>query len=149
MKHFELLYFFQVRLQDKYQDENQLLHVMMSAELNTLVANNGFKNRIEYIKSIFPNKQLTLLIFGLKEFCRFNKENVGRMAFETALTEIQIMEGVCHRLLDTAEDIAQAFLQFSKSIAEKPYKYRTSVCFFWPYFRRYNAFDFLKFQKRS
>lgn len=122
MKHFTLLFFFQVRLKDKYQDENLLLHVMMSSELNTLIANNGFKNRIEYIKGIFPNKQLTLLIFGLKEFCRLNKENVGRMAFETALTEIQIMEGVCHRLLDTAEDIAQAFLQFSKSIAEKPYK---------------------------
>lgn len=94
----------------------------MPSELNSFVANNGLKNRIKYIKGIFPNKQLTLLIFGLKEFCRLNKQNVGRMAFETALTEIQITEGVCHRLLDTAEDIAQAFLQFSKSVAEKPYK---------------------------
>lgn len=94
----------------------------MSSELNSLVANNDFKNRIEYIKGIFPTKQLTLLIFGLKEFCRSNRGNVGRMAFETALTEIQIMEGVSSRLLDTAEDIAQTFQQFSKSIAEKPYK---------------------------
>lgn len=94
----------------------------MPGELNALVAKNGLKNRIEYIKGIFPNKQLTLLIFGLKEYCRLNKENVGRMAFETALAEIQMMERVCHRLLDTAEDIAQAFSQFSKSIAEKPYK---------------------------
>lgn len=109
-------------MKDKYQDEDVLLHVMMSSELNSLVANNGLKNRIEYIKGIFPNKRLILLIYGLKEFCRLNKENVGRMAFETALTEIQIMEGICHRLLDTAEDIAQVFLQFSKSIAEKPYK---------------------------
>lgn len=109
-------------MKDKYEDEDVLLHVMMSSELNSLIANNGLKNRIDYIKAIFPNKQLTLLIFGLKEFCRLNKYNVGRMAFETALTEIQIMDGVCHRLLDTAEDIAQTFSQFSKSIAEKPYK---------------------------
>lgn len=114
--------YLQVRLDDKYQDEDDLLHVIMSSELNSLVADHGLQKRIEYIKGLFPNKQLTLLIFGLKEFCRLNERNVGRLAFETALTEIQMIGGVCHRLLDTAEDIAQVFLQFSKSIAEKPFK---------------------------
>lgn len=96
---------------------------MPATDLNSLITNNGLSIRIQYIKSRFPDKQLTLLIFGLKEFCRINKTKVSRYAFETALTELQMFEGVSHRLLDTFEDIAQVFLQFSKSIAEKPYKY--------------------------
>lgn len=117
-----ILIFFQIHLNEKYCDEDQLLYVMPAADLNSLIANNGFNIRVQYIKSRFPAKQLTLLIFGLKEFCRSNKSNVGRMAIETVLTEIQLLENVCHRLLDTSEDVAQTFIQFSKAIAEKPYK---------------------------
>lgn len=113
---------FQMRLDENYEDENILLHVMLAAELNSYVACNKLRNRIESIKNHYPNKKLSLIIFGLKDYCRNNRENAGRFNFETALTELQLMYNISHRLLDTTEDVAQVFLQFSKSIAEKPYK---------------------------
>lgn len=109
-------------LDDKYQDEDILLYIITASELNSYCISNGLIDHIKMISDIYPDKKLSLLIFGLKEYCRTNRANVGRFAFETALTELQLLHGISHRLLDTAEDVAQVFLQFSKSIAEKPYK---------------------------
>lgn len=95
---------------------------MTAAELNSYVITNKLKNRIETIKTQYPDKEVSLMVFGLKEYCRNNRANAGRFAFETALTELQLVHNISHRLLDTAEDVAQIFLQFSKSIAEKLYK---------------------------
>lgn len=111
-----------MRLDEKYQDENILLHMMTAAELNSYIKGKLLIDRIETIKNNYPDKELSLVIFGLKEYCRNNRANAGRIAFETALTELQLLHNISHRLLDTAEDVAQVFLQFSKSIAEKPYK---------------------------
>lgn len=110
-------------LSDKYEEENELLHIMTGSELNSYILNDQLMNRIDVIRNRYPNKRLTLLVFGLKEFCRANRGNVGRLAFETSLTDLQISSNISHRLLNTSEDVAQVFLQFSKSIAEKPYKY--------------------------
>lgn len=96
---------------------------MTGSELNSYISNDQLVNRINVIKELYPNKNLTLLVLGLKEFCRTNRGNVGRIAFETSLTDLQISSNISHRLLNTSEDVAQVFLQFSKSIAEKPYKY--------------------------
>lgn len=99
-----------------------MLHIMTAAELHTYVLHGQLINRIKTIESNYPDKCLTLAIFGIKEYCRTNRQNAGRFAFETALTELQLLHGISHRHSDTADDVAQLFLQFSKSIAEKPYK---------------------------
>lgn len=111
-----------MRLDEKFQDEPFLLHVMTADELNVYVKNNQLIDRIKTIESTYPDKKLSLMIFGLKEYCRVNRASAGRFAFETALTELQLLHNVSHRHLDTAEDVSQVFLQFSKSIAEIPYK---------------------------
>lgn len=111
-----------MQLDDRYQDEDILLHTMTAAEFNSYVTGNQLLNRIKTIENAYRGKQITLIVFGLKEFCRANRANAGRFAFESALTELQMLHNVSHRLVDTAEDMSQIFLQFSKSIAEKPYK---------------------------
>lgn len=111
-----------MRLDDKLQDENIVLHFMTAAELNSYVSTGQLINRIKTIESEYPDKMLSLAIFGLKDYCRSNRQNAGRFAFESALTELQLLHGISHRLLDTADDVAQMIVQFSKSIAEKPYK---------------------------
>lgn len=95
---------------------------MNATELISHVASNSLSNRIVEIKGHYPNKNITLLVFGLKDYGRRNKQAVNRHAVEMALTELQIVNGVCHRHLDTSEDVAQVFLQYSKSIGEKLYK---------------------------
>ena len=116
-----------MRLDDKFQDENIVLHFMTAVELNTYISHGQLINRIKSIEEEYPDKMLSLAIFGLKEYCRDNRQNAGRFAFETALTELQLLRGISHRLLDTADDVAHMFVQFSKSIAEKLYKWDT-IC---------------------
>lgn len=106
---------------DKYQDEEHLLYVMTAVDLNGYVKSNTLVDHITDVQNKCPNKQVALFVFGLKEFCRGNR-NAGRLAIETILTEVQLFNGISHRLMDTAEDVGNAVMQFSKSIAEIPYK---------------------------
>lgn len=114
---------FQVQLTDKFYDEDHLVRVMTAAELNGLVKRETLCEHIENLESLYPKKKILLLIHGIKDYCsNMNKRNVGRLAFETALAEVQLTKGVCARLLETSEDVGNAVMQFSKSIAEIPYK---------------------------
>lgn len=113
----------QQNLTDKYDDEDILLHYMTASELVAFVSNNALSQRISDIKKHYPNKKITLLVFGMKDLARAKKQSVNRHAVEMALTELQLLDGISHRHLDTSEDVAQVFLQFSKSIGEKLYKY--------------------------
>lgn len=110
-----------MQLTDKYEDEEQLLYVITAAELNGYVKSKQLSDHITDIQGKCPDKRVTLLVFGVKEFCRSNR-NAGRLAIETALTEVQLFNGISHRLLDTAEDVGNVVMQFSKSVAEIPYK---------------------------
>lgn len=96
---------------------------MTGSELVAFVSNNALTHQITEIKRHYPNKKITLLVFGIKDMARRNKQAVNRHAVELALTELQLLHGISHRHLDTSEDVAQVFLQFSKSIGEKLYKY--------------------------
>lgn len=124
----------QAQLTDKYEDEKHLLYLMTAAELNEAIKNENLSSLIQNIRTFFNEKQITLLIFGLKEFCRTKRNNVGRMAFEIALTETQLVSNISHRLLDTAEDVGQTVMQFSKSVAEIPYKYVSVISRIFNYF---------------
>lgn len=112
---------FQVQLTDKYQDEEHLLYVMTAADLNGYVKSNKLIDHINDVQNNCPAKQVALLVFGVKEFCRSNR-NASRLDIETALTEVQLFNGISHRLMDTAEDVGHVVMQFSKSVAEIPYK---------------------------
>lgn len=94
---------------------------MTAADLNGYVKSNSLADHITDIQTKCPNKKVTLLVFGVKEYCRSNR-NAGRLTIETALTEVQLFNRVSHRLMDTAEDIGNVVMQFSKSVAEIPYK---------------------------
>lgn len=82
---------FQLQLTDKYQDEEHVLYVMTAADLNDYVKSKCLAKHIVTIQSQCAKKYLTLLVFGVKEFCRTNR-NAGRLAIETALTEIQLCD---------------------------------------------------------
>lgn len=108
---------------DRFNDEEHLVRIMTAAELNELVKTNSLKSHIECIEQNFTGKRITVIVHAIKEYCRVvNTRNVGRLAFETAITEMQLQKGVCFRLLDTPEDIGVAISQMTKSIAEIPYK---------------------------
>lgn len=95
---------------------------MTAADLSSYVKSNKLIDHINDVQNKFSNKQLTLLVFGVKEYCRNNRNNAGRLAIETALTELQLFNQISHRMMDTAEDVGNVVMQFSKSVAEIPYK---------------------------
>lgn len=94
---------------------------MLAKELNHLITTKALIVKFQQIIDIHPDNHITLLICGLKEYCRMTS-NVGRLAFESDLIKLQILLNISHRFLDTAADMANTVMQFSKSVAELPYK---------------------------
>lgn len=94
---------------------------MQAKFLNHLIVNNDLLNKFQNIAEIYPDNQITLIVYGLTEFCKKNS-NVGRLTFEINLTELQLNLNISHRLLDTAADLANTVMQYSKSVAEIPFK---------------------------
>lgn len=92
----------------------------------TLIKHVKEKTLLDYIQQIrtaYPaDFTIDLIICGLKSYCRENRGAIGRTETELALTETQLMADVCHRLLETGEEVATIIQQYTKSIAENPYK---------------------------
>lgn len=112
---------FQLQITSKFVNEKCLLYVMLAKDLNHLIATKALISKFQQIIDAHPDNHITLLVCGLKEYCR-TKSNIGRLAFESNLIELQILLNISHRLLDTAADLANTVMQFSKSVAEILYK---------------------------
>lgn len=81
-----------------------------------------FLRHVRDVKEAHPSYTIDLIICGLKAYCHENRGAIGRTETELALTEIQLLADVCHRLLETGEEVATVIQQYTKSIAENPYK---------------------------
>lgn len=112
----------QIQLTDKFTDEEFILKIISAHELNEEIERNSIISTVQGIKTENPSKKITLVIYGIKEFCRRGK-NVGRYAFERTLTEIQVLMNVNSRLIETAADLNITVLQFSKSVGDIPFKW--------------------------
>lgn len=75
----------------------------------------------------FSVTSTTLVIFGLKEFCRRHKNVIGMKEMEIKLTQIQLLADCSHRLHETPDDVALTVVQMSKAIAEEPFKAKQSL----------------------
>lgn len=95
---------------------------MLGEEVIEAIKNKSMHNQLQSLTKAYPNCSITLLIFGLKKFCRQESTNVKRYDIEKCLTEIQIIYNCSHRLFETSVELAAAIGQFSKAIAEIPFK---------------------------
>lgn len=95
---------------------------MISAyEFHKEIEDNSIMETVQGIKINNPTKNVTLIVYGIKEFCRKSK-NVGRYSIEKTLTELQLLLNVNSRLIETAADLNITVLQFTKSIGDVPFK---------------------------
>lgn len=113
----------ELRLTDKIEDQDQILYFLMGEELINLIKTGKTVTTVKGVKDIFAGKSVTLIIYGLKEYCRVNKDGIGRKLIERSLTEVELYTGCNHRLLETAADLASTICQFTKAVAEEPFKY--------------------------
>ncbi|KAG4077840.1 hypothetical protein HA402_013774 [Bradysia odoriphaga] len=110
-----------IELSDKFTDEDFILKIISAHEFNAEIDRKTVMTTMQRLTNENPSKRFTIIVYGIKEFCRTNK-NVGRHLFETALTELQVLLNVNNRLIETSADLNIIVLQFTKSIADIPYK---------------------------
>ncbi|KAJ6639351.1 Crossover junction endonuclease EME1 [Pseudolycoriella hygida] len=114
-----------VELSNKFTDEDFILKILSARELNEEIEQESIITTMQRIKTSYPGKKITILVYGIKEFCRKSK-NGGRYTFETKLTELQVLHNFNSRLIETSADLNITVQQFSKSIGDIPFKKQQS-----------------------
>lgn len=60
----------ELRLTDKIEEQDQILYFMMGEKFATLIKTGKLVQTVKEVKEKLPEKSVTLLIYGLKEYCR-------------------------------------------------------------------------------
>lgn len=110
---------------DNVENDEPHLLIIIDAEAYVKAAKeNQLLNIVQAAQEVLPfyPQSTTLVIFGLKDFCRKRKNVIGIKETEIKLTQLQLLAGCSHRLHETPDDIALTVTQMSKAIAEEPYK---------------------------
>lgn len=104
------------------ESEEMVLHVILGRDMLQSVKEGNFKGRIESLKDLYPGKSFVILVYGLKDTFRKSDRSVSRHDIEVSLVEAQILHNCCHRLVENPAELAATVAQFSKSVAETPFK---------------------------
>ncbi|XP_029161101.1 crossover junction endonuclease EME1-like isoform X2 [Nylanderia fulva] len=151
----------QRNIEDNYIGEDNKVHVNKSIQMEEYiivvwsnyeavkhVAEGTFCAAVLHNKSLIPNYNVTLVIFGMEEYFAYRKKqktdksskskgsrcnNKGNQHFETfpiisrqqlemCMTEVQIVAKCSSRLIENAQDLGLMVYQYTKSISEIPYK---------------------------
>lgn len=104
--------------------EPYLLIVLVAEEFVKAAKDNNILNIVQAAQEELPfdSQSTTLVIYGLKDFCRKRRNVVGIKETEIKLTQLQLLANCSHRLHETPDDIALTIAQMSKAIAEEPFK---------------------------
>lgn len=105
----------QLSISDQEIDEHFVLLVWQATELTDAIRNEQLLDRIEAVQLKYsPRKTITLLVCGPTQ--------TNDIALQTHLTELQLFANVNYRFIETAADLANTILHYTKSVAEIPYK---------------------------
>lgn len=106
------------------KDEPHLLMILLAETFVKAAKENKLLNMVQAAQEVLPvdPQSTTLVIYGLKDFCRKRKGVIGIKETEIKLTQLQLLANCSHRLHETPDDIASTVMQMSKAIAEEPYK---------------------------
>lgn len=106
------------------KEEPYLMVILQAEKFVKLAKENQHLSKIQEAVSDlnFQPTSTTLVIYGLKDFCRRNKNVIGMKEMEIKLTQIQLFANCSHRLHESPDDVALTVTQMSKAIAEEPFK---------------------------
>ena len=106
------------------RDEPYLLIILSAEAFVTASKENKLLNSVLAAQESLPFdiQSTTLVVYGLKDFCRKKKNVIGMKETEIKLTQLQLLANCSHRLHETADDVALTVMQMSKAIAEEPFK---------------------------
>lgn len=113
-----------IEFPDKFVEENYLIFIMLAEEFVEAVKKSTLLEKVQNVKAFHPEKSITLVIFGFKDYCRSKKgAAIGIKQTEIKLAQILFLANANYRMHESPEDLALTVAQFSKSIAEEPFKY--------------------------
>ncbi|XP_050448865.1 crossover junction endonuclease EME1 isoform X1 [Cataglyphis hispanica] len=138
----------EVHTNKSIQPEEYIIVIWSNYEAVKHVAEGTFCASVACNKSLIPNYNMTLVIFGMEEYftyrkkqktdqsskskgSRLNSKNnehfktfpiISRQQLEMCLTEIQLVVKCNSRLIENAQDLSLMVYQYTKSISEIPYK---------------------------
>lgn len=106
------------------QDEPYLLIILLAESFVQAAKSNQLLSIVQAAQEVLPIQlqSTTLVIYGLKDYCRKHRNAIGMKETEIKLTQLQLLADCSHRLHETADDIALTVAQMSKAIAEEPFK---------------------------
>ncbi|KAJ9583192.1 hypothetical protein L9F63_022463 [Diploptera punctata] len=140
-----------LNVESRMKEENEMLIIWKWDKVVNYIKNREFLTQIQIIQTEVPGKTITLIVYGSKEYFKYKKNSkrrevrsnilhtesrtksnkkethlevmphVSEEDWELAITEVQLF-GFQHIMLDTAMDLALYVRQFTKAVAEAPYK---------------------------
>lgn len=113
-----------IEFESVQKDEPHLLMVLEAEKFVKGAKDNELLSIVQGAQEVLPFYPVstTLVIYGLKEFCRKRRNVIGIKETEIKLTQLQILANCSHRLHETPDDIALTVSQMSRAIAEEPFK---------------------------
>lgn len=132
------------------QIEKQIIVIWHWNEVVKKIINNSFCTNVVSIRTLLPDYNITLVIFGLQGYFAYHKkkkkstnkkgsgskansntdnsetyqksQQILKQQVDTQLAEIQITAKCNSRLIESSVDLALMVYQYTKAIAEIPYK---------------------------
>lgn len=138
----------EVHASKSIQAEEYVIVIWSNHEAVKRMAEGTFCASVLHNKSLIPNYNMTLVIFGMEEYFAYRKRQktdqssknkgsrcnskgnqhfetfpiISRQQLEICLTEVQIVAKCSSRLIENAQDLGLMVYQYTKSISEIPYK---------------------------
>ncbi|XP_063368880.1 crossover junction endonuclease EME1 [Cydia amplana] len=116
----------QVELSPARQRCRRALYISTMADISPLARNRSLSPHIKQA-ALLAACEVTLVVHGVKDYFkaanrRQNKDSITDIELEMALTDLLVTAGCDAALVDTPNELALLIVQFTKAIAEEPYK---------------------------
>lgn len=113
-----------ISLEDIQKDEPYLMILLSGEKFVKAIKENELLNIIQSAQELHETevRSTTLVIYGLKAFCRKRRNVISMRESEISLTQIQMIANCSHRLHETSDEVASTVVQYSKAIAEETFK---------------------------
>ncbi|XP_013167491.1 PREDICTED: crossover junction endonuclease EME1 [Papilio xuthus] len=117
----------------RHEVSDRGLYVMIAADAAQYICEHKLSQHIATVNEI-ANVKVTLVIFGEQEYFktaskkRTNNQVMSEVDLEMAISDLLVSTGCDTVVLNQANELALLILQFTKAIAEAPYKQLKRAC---------------------
>lgn len=113
---------FERKSEENICEESVLLMILQGSDVISWMETGVLVSTIKSHADIYPDKKVSLFIFGFRKFLRHNNSRLSRVQIETEFTRLQLHTGISHRLIEKPVDLEDSIIHFARSVEELPSK---------------------------